>query len=120
MKREEFIFTIGYQGNTAVIDGRTRKKNSGASFRELAEKGFYKAAYCAVLDSGDEAALAEFVSLFNSRVPGRPYTSDELSRLFGVYGVPQGIGLCLFLKNMMFSIYQLFPSRGDTARMRQS
>ena len=91
MKQKDFIFTIGYQGNTAIIDGKTKKKNSSASFRELAEKGLYKAAYCAVLDSGDENALEEFVSFFNSRVPGRPYNKDELSRLFGVYGVPEGI-----------------------------
>ena len=91
MKRDDFIFTIGYQGNTAVIDGKTKKKNSGASFRELAEKGLYKAAYCAVLDSNDAALLEEFISFFNSRVPGRPYNREELSRLFGVYGVPEGI-----------------------------
>ena len=91
MKRDDFIFTIGYQGNTALIDGRTKKKHPGASFRELAEKGLYKAAYCAVLDSGDENALDEFVSFFNSRIPGRPYSKDELSRLFGVYGLPEGI-----------------------------
>ena len=91
MKREDFVFTIGYQGNTAVIDGNTKRKNSGAAFRELAERGLYKAAYCAVLDSGGEAELEEFISFFNSRVPGKPYSKDELSRLFGVYGVPKGI-----------------------------
>ena len=91
MKRDDFIFTIGYQGNTAVIDGNTKKANLRASFRELAEKGLYKAAYCAVLDSGGEGELEEFVRFFNSRVPGRPYSKEELSRLFGVYGVPDGI-----------------------------
>ena len=91
MKRDNFIFTIGYQGNTAVIDGNTRKQNSGASFRELAEKGLYKAAYCAVLDSGGGGELEEFISYFNARVPGRPYSKEDLSRLFGVYGVPEGI-----------------------------
>jgi hypothetical protein len=91
MKNEDFIFTIGYQGNTAIIDGKTQKNNGGASYRELAERGLYKAAYCAVLESGDTAALDEFIAFFNARVPGRPYGKEELSRLFGVYGVPEGI-----------------------------
>ena len=91
MKRDDFIFTIGYQGNTAIIDGRTKRKHSGADFRKLAEGGLYKAAYCAVLESGDDGSLEEFVSFFNARVPGRPYSKEELSRLFGVYGVPEGI-----------------------------
>jgi hypothetical protein len=91
MKREDFIFTIGYQGNVAIIDGNAKKKNEGASYKALAEKGLYKAAYCAVLESGDAAALGEFVSFFNARVPGKPYEKEELSRLFGVYGIPEGI-----------------------------
>jgi len=91
MKRDDFIFTIGYQGNTAIIDGGTRKKNAGASYKELAEKGLYKAAYCAVLESGDADSLQDFLSLFNARVPGKDYGKEELSRLFGVYGVPEGI-----------------------------
>jgi hypothetical protein len=91
MKRDDFIFTIGYQGNTAIIDGNTKKKNAAVSYKGLAEKGLYKAAYCAVLESGDAAALEDFVSLFNARVPGKLYGKDELSRLFGVYGIPEGI-----------------------------
>ncbi|MCL1817709.1 MAG: hypothetical protein FWG35_02175 [Spirochaetaceae bacterium] len=91
MKRDDFIFTIGYQGNTAIIDGKTKNKNAGAAYKELAENGLYKAAYCAVLESEDSSALADFLGMFNARVPGKPYGKEELSRLFGVFGVPEGI-----------------------------
>ncbi|MDR1933883.1 MAG: hypothetical protein LBQ57_13805 [Spirochaetales bacterium] len=91
MKRDDFIFTIGYQGGVAIIDGNAKKKNSGASYKELAEKGLYKAAYCAVLEAGDAAALDEFIAFFNERVSGRTYGKEDLSRLFGVYGIPEGI-----------------------------
>jgi hypothetical protein len=91
MKREDFIFTIGYQGNTAVIDGKAKKKYGNSSWRELAEKGFYKAAYCAVLQDNNPTGIEEFISFFNACAAGRPYSKDDLSRLFGVYAVPQGI-----------------------------
>jgi hypothetical protein len=91
MKREDFIFTIGYQGNTAIIDGRARKAGAGASFRELAQRGLYKAAYCAVLQGGDAGEIEEFAGLYNARLQGRAYGREELSRLFGVYEVPGGI-----------------------------
>jgi hypothetical protein len=91
MKRDDFIFTIGYQGSVAIIDGKIRKGCVNASYKDLAEKGLYKAAYCAVLESGDAAALDDFLSFFNARVSGRPYGKEDLSRLFGVYGVPEEI-----------------------------
>jgi hypothetical protein len=91
MKREDFIFTIGYQGNTAIIDGNAKKKYGTFSWRQLAEKGLYKAAYCAVLQDNNPADLEEFISLFNAHAAGRLYSRDDVSRLFGVYAVPQGI-----------------------------
>ncbi len=91
MKREDFIFTIGYQGNTAIVDGRAGNAYGKLSFRELAGKGLFKAAFCSVLYSGDAAELEEFLSIFGRAVPDRIYGRDDLARLFGVYGVPEGI-----------------------------
>ena len=34
MKREDFVFTIGYQGDTALIDGRARKDFSKLTTEE--------------------------------------------------------------------------------------
>jgi hypothetical protein len=92
MKREDFIFTIGYQGNTAVVDGRAKKQYGSLSTRDLAEKGFYKAAFSSALYSGDEKEVDEFLAVYNSASVGGPrYTKTGLGRLFGVYGVPEGI-----------------------------
>ena len=49
LSREEFIFTIGYDGPVAVIDGQAKKLYSKLSTRELAEKGLYRAAYSSAL-----------------------------------------------------------------------
>ncbi|MDR1317105.1 MAG: hypothetical protein LBK13_09560 [Spirochaetales bacterium] len=91
MKKDDFIFTIGYQGNTAIIDGKAKKQYGNATWKQLAEKGLYKAAYCAVLQAAEPGAAEEFVSFFNAHVPGRGYGKEDLSRLFGVYGVPEKI-----------------------------
>lgn len=91
MKREDFIFTIGYQGDTAIVDGKAKKKYEKLSLRELAEKGLFKEAFCAALHSGEEADLREFLSLYRRLVPGINYEKEDLARLFGVFGVPQGI-----------------------------
>lgn len=89
MKREDFIFIIGYQGNVAIIDGRARKKYGSYTTRQLAEAGLFKPAFCSALYSGDPKEMEEFLSLFNAAHPGQPYTQEQLSRLFGVFEVPK-------------------------------
>jgi hypothetical protein len=98
MKRDDFIFTIGYQGNTAIIDGKAKSQYENFTWNQLAEKGLYKAAYCSVLQAGDSAALEEFVSFFNAHVSGRVYEKEDLARLFGVYGVPEKISRTQLIK----------------------
>lgn len=93
MKREDFVFTIGYLGNTAVIDGKAKKQDANLSTAELARKGLFKAAFCSALYSRDDREVEEFLSIYNASVRRRrKYEKDELPRLFGVYGVPEGIG----------------------------
>jgi len=46
MKREDFLFTIGYQGDTALVDGSAKRQYGGLSTRELAAKGLLKPAMC--------------------------------------------------------------------------
>lgn len=89
MKREDFIFTIGYQGNVAIIDERARKKYGSYTTRQLAEAGLFKPAFCSALYSGDPKEMEEFLTLFNAAHPGPPYTQEQLSRLFGVFEVPK-------------------------------
>jgi hypothetical protein len=89
MKREEFIFIIGYQGNVAIIDGKAKKKYGSYTTRQLAEAGLFKPAFCSALYSGDPNEMDDFLRIFNSAHPGPPYTQEQLSRLFGVFEVPK-------------------------------
>ena len=92
LTREDFAFTIGYDGERAVIDGKARTQYGRLGTMELAEKGLYRAAFASALwalsqEGAKEKAEVEmkaFIDLFN-RVAGSSYTrADELQRLFGV------------------------------------
>ena len=85
------MFAIGFQGDTAIVDGKARKRYGAQSTAELAEEGMFKPAFCSAIYSGDEKEMEEFLSTYNASLPGNPYTRENLSRLFGVYGVPEGI-----------------------------
>lgn len=89
MKREDFIFIIGYQGNVAIIDGKARKKYGAYTTRQLVEEGLFKPALCSALYSQDPKEMEEFLTLFNDAHPGPPYTQEQLSRLFGVFNAPK-------------------------------
>lgn len=89
MNRVDFIFTIGYQGNVAIIDGKARKAYGSYTTRQLIEAGLYKPAFCSALYSGDPKEMEEFLTLFNTAHPGAPYTQEQLSRLFGVFEIPK-------------------------------
>jgi hypothetical protein len=75
-----------------VVDGRAKKQYGSLSARQLAEKGLYKAAFSAALYTGDPKDVDEFLEVYNSAFAGGGhYDKSGLGRLFGVYGVPEGI-----------------------------
>ncbi len=91
MKREDFVFSIGFQGDSAIVDERAKKNYRNLDTRQLAEKGLFRAALCSALYSGskqeEEAVLKEYNRVSDSR-----YTSiDQMKRLLGVYRVPEEI-----------------------------
>ena len=91
MKREEFVFTIGYQGQSAIVDGQAMKKYKSLSTRDLAEKGLFKEAFCSALFSGRKEETQIVLKQYN-KVSGTAILSEEeLMRLFGVFGIPEGI-----------------------------
>jgi len=85
-KREDFVFTIGYDGPAAVIDGQARKIYSRLSTRELAEKGLFRAAYSSAVWSKDPKEEEMVAEIYN-KMTGSSVTSAALQRLFGVYPV---------------------------------
>jgi hypothetical protein len=97
MTREEFTFTIGFQGDTAIVDRRAKRQYGRLSTMELAEKGLYRAAFCSALFSGDAEEMKEFVRHFAEKTSSadpessRLESEDQLKRLFGVHTVPDEI-----------------------------
>lgn len=89
IKRGDFIFTIGYQGDTAIVDGAARKKYGKMSAAELLDAGLYRAAFCAALYDGE---LAEFVPIFREKSGIAVETPESLQRMYGVFGLPESIG----------------------------
>ncbi len=87
MKREDFIFTIGYRGEVALVDKSAISKYGKLSTRELADAGLLKAAFCSSIY--DNMKDSEYVlEVFNDN-EGFSYKSVEtLKRVFGVFSVP--------------------------------
>ena len=95
LSREDFVFTIGYDGPTAVVDKNAKRKYGKLSTLELAEQGFFRAAYSSAVYSGDKAEL-ELVAKAISRLEGYSNTAgtskaefskaefSAMDRLFGV------------------------------------
>jgi len=87
LTREDFIFTIGYDGPAAVIDGQAKRRYKSLSTKELAEKGLFRAAYSSAIWSKDPKELETVVETYN-RISGSSFTTESpLNRLFGVFPV---------------------------------
>ena len=86
LPRDDFIFTIGYDGPVAIIDGQARKRNRGLSTKSLLEKGLYRAAYSSAVYSKDPDELKLVADSYN-RLTGSSVTLSAMDRLFGVFPV---------------------------------
>lgn len=84
LDRADFIFTIGYDGDAAVVDGQAKARYKGLSTRELAEKGLFRAAYSSALYSADREEIKLVESLYQ-KIAGS--AGGSLDRLFGVFPV---------------------------------
>ena len=91
MTRSEFVFTIGFQGDTAIVDKRAQRAYARLSTLELAREGLSRAAFCSALYSGNETEMQAFVEYFGEQAGARVLAVDDLKRLFGVYTVPDEV-----------------------------
>ena len=91
MRRVDFVFCIGFEGSTAIVDGRLIRRHGGLSTRELAEHGLFKQAVCSAVFNGSAAELDEVLALYNQRIPTPVATVEDLKRTFGISGVPEGV-----------------------------
>jgi hypothetical protein len=91
MKRDDFVFSIGYQGNTALIDSRTARHYSKLSAAQLSEQGLFRAAFRMALYDDDRDSMKLVVDAYN-RVSGAHLEGiDDMKRLLGVFSVPEGV-----------------------------
>lgn len=81
---EDFAFTIGYDGLTAIVDGKAKKQYGQLGYAELAKAGMWRAAFAKALHSGDKSQMDGFKELWNSHSNTSFSTVEEFSRLFGV------------------------------------
>jgi hypothetical protein len=91
------VFTIGYDGNTAVVDGSLKRRFGPLSTVELAEQGLFKQALCSAVFEGREDALNQVLERYNQRTEHKLAHAEELKRMFGVFEVPQGISRVLVI-----------------------
>jgi hypothetical protein len=87
LSREDFVFTIGYDGPAAVVDGQAKRRYGSLSAAELAEKGLFRAAYSSAVYSKNPGEIQTVVDAYN-KVSGSSFTAaSPLDRLFGVFPV---------------------------------
>ena len=91
MRREDYVFCIGYEGSTAIVDGRLLRRYGGLGTRQLAETGLFKEAVCSALWSGKPEELQEVLSVYNQGTSVPVGSVEELTRIFGTSGVPEGV-----------------------------
>ncbi len=85
LKREDFIFTIGYDGPVAIVDSQAKRQFGALSTADLAEKGLFRAAYASALYSGDPNQLDIVINAYNGKAGTTLSRSSALGRLFGVF-----------------------------------
>jgi hypothetical protein len=96
ISRRDFTFTIGYEGNIAVVDGTLKKRYGSLTAQQLAEKRLYKQAICCAVyeesaGKGSGEGLQRVLEIYNRDAAVKIGSVAELKRTFGVYEVPEGI-----------------------------
>jgi hypothetical protein len=87
LSREDFIFTIGYDGPAAVVDSQAKRRYGSLSTKELAEKGLFRAAYSSAVYAKNLEDMQTLMDIYN-KTAGTSYTIETpLDRLFGVFPV---------------------------------
>jgi hypothetical protein len=90
LTRGEFIFTIGYDGPSAVVDNHGRRKFGKLNTKELVEKGLFRAAFSSATyaqDAAEQRFVAEAYYKAQGRSPADVSDADvaAMGKLFGVF-----------------------------------
>lgn len=91
MTREDFVFSIGFQGEVAIVDGKASKQNKGLNSIQLAEKGLFRAAFCSALFENNEDDMNIVIQKYKESGSANIKNIDDMKRILGVYSVPENI-----------------------------
>ncbi len=91
MTRSQFVFTIGFHGDAAIVDKRAQRRYGKLSTMELANEGLFRAAFCSAIHDDDGKEMEQFVRFFAEKTGSEGVNADYLKRLFGVYTVPDEV-----------------------------
>lgn len=89
--RDDFLFTIGYEGHTAIVDRKARAKYRHLSGPELARRGLFKAAIYSGIYNNDEEELKQVLEIYNANSAHKVASVEDLKRLVGTFEVPTGV-----------------------------
>jgi hypothetical protein len=89
--RIDYIFTIGFQGNAAIVDGALKRKYGSHTALQLAEKGLYKQALCSALHDDNENLIREIMEIYNKEAPKKIRNPEDFKKTLGVTRIPEGI-----------------------------
>ena len=91
LSRQDFIFTIGYDGDTAVVDGHNKSRFGKLSTEELARAGLFKQALASALFEEDGKAAEQVLSIYNDGNSHPTVDVEHLKRTYGVTRLSEGI-----------------------------
>ncbi|MCG8453245.1 MAG: hypothetical protein MI717_08700 [Spirochaetales bacterium] len=91
MKRDDYVFSIGFDGSTAIVDKRSRSRHKGKNAQQLADDGQFKAAYRMTVFDHDVKAADDVLAAFNAVSPVKYAQSSDLAKVFGVQPPSDGI-----------------------------
>lgn len=97
MTETTFMFTVGYQGDAALVDKGMEARFGKASDDKLFSEGLFKPAFCRGLFRGDQSLMEKVLEAYNKATSTKYKTTEELKRAFGVNQVPPGINRTIYL-----------------------
>ena len=88
MKKDDFIWHIGFSGNRAVVNRKMQLRYKNSNHMDLFKDGYFRAAFCYALweqeSKGNGICLTEFCAEMQ-KVIASPITVEDAKRLMGVY-----------------------------------
>ncbi len=91
MKREDFVFSLGYQGESAIVDGQAKNQYKNLSTAELADLGLFRAAFNSALFSDDNKEIDIVIQAYNRKSGADIATAESMKRLLGIFSIPENI-----------------------------